>query len=139
MTTTFKSGAAVPSGYYFNAARWAIVPVERDGGRLPEAQGAWRRVPVAAALLLTPILGATFLMFLPLVGFILSFQAATAPVLALFAGSAADLAATVKPGWQPGEVHFTGSAGAASVREDAPADAWIAALEQEIAERRRQG
>lgn len=109
MATTYESGSAVRSGYYFNAARWHVEPVAADGGRLPAGSGSWIRVPTAVALLLVPVLGATFLVFLPLVGFIVSLQALAAPVLKTFHASATDLAVTVSPGWRPGEAHFTGT------------------------------
>ena len=69
MTSAIHGGAAVHGGYYFNPARWAIEVVERDGMRLPEGKGTWRRIPAAAALALTPVLGAMFLVALPFIGF----------------------------------------------------------------------
>lgn len=141
MATTYESGSAVTSGYYFNAAAWHVEPIANDGGKLPEGRGSWMKVPTAAALLLVPILGATFLMFLPLIGFILLFQAMAQKVLGLFRTSATELAATMSPGWQPGEAHFTGKAGERSgVEEKGPTAAGDAldALAGEI-ERKRSG
>ena len=108
MATTYESGSAVLSGYYLNATAWHIEPVERDGEKLPAGRGRWTRIPTAAALALVPVLGATFLIFLPLIGFLVTLQALAAPVVNLFHASATDLAATLSPGWQPGEAHFTG-------------------------------
>jgi hypothetical protein len=76
MATYFESGAAVESGYYLNPATWAIEPVPGAGGRLPAGlpgQERWLKVPMLVALGLTPVLGLTFLMFLPLAGFVLFF------------------------------------------------------------------
>jgi hypothetical protein len=70
MSERFHGGAAVPAGYYLDAARWAVEPIARDGDRLPAGPGAWRRVPMLVALPLVPILGVTFLMFMPAAGFI---------------------------------------------------------------------
>lgn len=140
MTKTFKSGSAVKSGYYFNASGWALEPVARDGERLPDGKGEWMPIPTVAALLLTPILGATFLMFLPLVGFFLAFQAIAAPIVHMLRGSAKDLAATMSPGWIPGEAHLTGKRpGSAGVEEKGPIaeDGQLDALEKEIEEKRR--
>lgn len=140
MANRFKGGSAVKSGYYLNLSRWAIEPVAKDGERLPEGKGEWTPIPTAAALVLTPILGATFLMFLPLIGFLLFFQALAAPVVRMFQSSAADLAATVSPGWQPGEAHFTGkSTESGGVEEKGPTapDEKLEALEREIEQKRR--
>jgi hypothetical protein len=141
-TTTFPSGTAVQSGYYFNASRWHIEPVATDGDRLPAGRGSWLKVPTAAALLLVPILGATFLMFLPLIGFILVAQALSAPVVRMFGAQATGLAATVSPGWQPGEAHFTGRRSEnAGVEEKGPSTGGDAldALAAEIERKRRNG
>jgi formate dehydrogenase subunit gamma len=66
----FHGGEAVAAGYYLDAARWSVAPVARDGDRLPAVPGRWRRVPAVVALALVPVLGGTFLMFLPLAGFL---------------------------------------------------------------------
>jgi hypothetical protein len=135
--TTFESGAAVQGGYYFNPIRWHVAPVAKDGEQLPAGAGHWWKVPTVVALALVPILGATFLMALPVIGFVVLAQALLAPVLRTFRSGATDLAATVSPGWQPGEAHLTGKQGAAEGAEPpASADAKLDALEREIAARR---
>jgi len=70
MAERFHGGSAVAGGYYLDVRRWAVVPVARDGDRLPPGPGQWRRVPTLLALALVPILGVTFLMFMPLAGFL---------------------------------------------------------------------
>lgn len=140
MATTYESGTAVLNGYYLNPSSWCVTPVAHDGERLPSGEGRWLRIPTAAALALVPILGATFLVFLPLVGFLVTFHALAALVVKAIHGSAAELAATVNPGWVPGEAHFTGKAAAnAGVEEKGPISGGDAleALAAEIARRRR--
>ncbi len=142
MATTYGGGMAVPNGYYLNAAQWHIEPVARDGEKLPEGRGKWMRIPTAAALVLVPILGAAFLVFLPLIGFVLVLRALVEPILEVFRSSATEMAATVSPGWQPGESYFTGkrpeNAGAAQDPANAARDERLDALAREIEERRRQ-
>ena len=108
MATTYESGSAVTSGYYLNTSSWHVEPVAGDGARLPAGRGGWMRIPTAAALLLVPVLGATFLIFLPLIGFLVVLQALATPLVKAFHTSATDLAATMSGAWQPGEAHFTG-------------------------------
>jgi hypothetical protein len=140
MATTYESGSAVLSGYYFNPAAWHVEPVANDGGRLPAGEGRWMRVPTAAALLLVPVLGATFLVFLPLVGFLVTLQAVAARVVRVFEAPATELAATLSTGWQPGEAHFTGkrpeNAGVEEKGPTAGGDA-LDALAAEIERKRR--
>jgi hypothetical protein len=140
MATTYESGSAVLSGYYFNPAGWNVEPIANDGDRLPRGRGRWMRVPTAVALLLVPVLGATFLVFLPLIGFMVMLQALCAPIVRTFSSSATELAATLSTSWQPGEVHFTGkrseNAGVEEKGPTASGDA-LEALAAEIERRRR--
>jgi hypothetical protein len=137
MASTYEGGAAVKSGYYLDAAGWAVHPVAQDGERLPAGKGPWRRVPTVVAIGLTPVLGLVFLMFLPLIGFALAAQAAAQKVLRIFRASAIDLAATVGPGWAPGEAHLTGKRGEeADAQEPPAASGRLEALEREIDEKR---
>jgi len=136
--TTYESGAAVQGGYYFNPIRWHVAPVARDGEKLPAGDGHWWKVPTIVALALVPILGATFLMALPVIGFVVLLQAIATRVLGFFRSGASDLAATVSPGWQPGEAHLTGKDRGAAEGAQPPAqgDAKLDALEREIAAKR---
>ncbi len=142
MANTYQSGSAVRSGYYFNATRWHVEPIASDGGELPDVPGSWIKVPTPVALLLVPILGATFLMFLPLIGFVMLFRAIGAKALGAFRTSAEGLAATMSPGWQPGEAHFTGKRlEHAGVEEKGPTHRGDAldALAEEIQRKRSHG
>jgi hypothetical protein len=136
MASTYEGGAAVKSGYYLDAKGWAVHPVAHDGDRLPAGRGTWRRVPTLAAVALTPVLGLAFLMFLPVIGIVLAAQAAVLPILRMFRASAIDLAATVGPGWAPGEAHLTGKRGEEKAGEGAP-PARLEELGKEIEEKRK--
>ena len=138
--TTHTGNEAVKSGYYFNSATWSIEPVAEDGARLPASEGTYHSVPTLVALLATPVLGLAFLIFLPFIGFYLTFKAAVAPVFQLVHGSADSMAATMSPGWQPGEAHLTGKRHEhPSVEEKGPPAAGDEALEdlQREIERKR--
>ena len=92
--TTYESGATVHGGFYCNPSSWTIVAVANDGERLGAARGRWVRVPAAAALLLAPVLGAMFLMFLPLVGIVLAARALADGGVRMLGGSVTALAST---------------------------------------------
>jgi hypothetical protein len=136
---THERNAAVKSGYYFNPAAMSIALVERDGDRLPGAAGRWIEVPAVAALALTPVLGALFLMFLPVLGFLLVGEKGSRSVAALFSGGAGELALAVAPGWVAGEAHLTGAVARREAKEIEidPVDLRLAELEREIERRRR--
>ena len=137
--TTSIGGTAVRSGYYWNLGRWEVIPVERDGGALPGGRGdKFLRIPVIAVLMLLPMLGGLFVVFLPVIGFVLAFYAAVRPIVGLFKKSAAELASTVTPGWAPGEAHLTGKRAEKAEGEKAPprADERLEKLEKEIEDKR---
>jgi len=137
--TRYESNATVKSGYYFNPITMNVVPVARDGERLPNEKGTWFAIPTVAALALTPILGALFLMFLPAIGFVLVAEAAGKRIAGAFSASAGELAATMAPGWVPGEAHLTGKAAdEKKAKESAnPQDERLAAIEKEIEAKRK--
>jgi hypothetical protein len=134
--TKLNAGSAAKAGYYFSMRSWEVHPVPADGERLPGAAGQeWIAIPTAAALVLTPVLGLTFIMFLPFIGFYLTIEAALRPLLRVFRREAAELAATMSPGWQPGEAHLTGKAEEGKGTEE-PAEA-IEKLAREVEARRQ--
>ena len=133
--TTIAAGTQVRKGYYFSMKSWTLQPVPAEGAALPGAAGEeYVRVPLLLAFAVAPVMGAAFLMFLPFVGFFLAGTAAVRPVSRVFRRSASELAATVQPGWAPGEAHLAGRHGETGAAE--ARDARLERLEQEIALRR---
>ena len=76
--STLNGGAKVQSGFYFNKANWEIVTVSgKKGGVLPgDAKSDYLKVPAVAMLAGAPVLGAAFVVFLPVIGFALLASAA---------------------------------------------------------------
>jgi hypothetical protein len=133
----YTGGANVKGGYYWNPKAWAVEVVPSEGGRLPGNGARFVRVPFPLLLVIVPVLGALFLMFMPVIGFALLVHAVVKKVTGGVKEGAADLAATVHPGWRPGEAHFTGKPGEED--EKAPGAAptkELKALEDEIARKR---
>lgn len=85
-TSNTNGGSKVPAGFYFNRKNWEIVTVSgKRGGLLPgNAETAYLRVPALAMLAAAPVLGAAFVVFLPVIGFALlataAFKKAARPV-----------------------------------------------------------
>jgi len=140
MTTT-TGGMQVRNGYYWNMGKWEVIPVARDGEKLPGGRAdKFLRIPLIAVFAILPIMGGLFVVFLPFIGFALAIYAAVKPLVALFHKSAQDLAATMTPGWQPGEAHFTGKrAGEAQEQKGPPSkDDALGKLEREIESKRNE-
>jgi hypothetical protein len=107
----FSGGSSVPGGYYWNPRHWSITPVKDDGDRLPgTSNDRYLRVHGLVAMLLAPLLGGLFVVFLPFIGLFLFAQWVFQKVTGSAKAGARDLAATLAPGWRPGEAHMTGRA-----------------------------
>ncbi len=135
----YTSGMQVEGGYYFNASNWEVEVIPSEGGRLKGAAAAkYVKVPFPVLFIIVPTLGATFLMFLPVVGFALVAYAVAKKLAGTVTQGATDLAATVQPGqFAAGSAYFTGKPeeekeGAAQ----APKSTELEQLEREIAERK---
>ncbi len=68
-----NGGTKVPAGFYFNKSNWEIVTVSgKKGGVLPgDAEAGYLKIPAVAMLAAAPVLGAAFVIFLPVIGFAL--------------------------------------------------------------------
>lgn len=72
--TGYRGGNSVRGGLYWCPSKWQIVSLPKKGGVLPgEAHTRYIRVPLVTVLLLGPIMGALFVVFLPIIGFALVF------------------------------------------------------------------
>jgi hypothetical protein len=127
----YAGGSKVPGGYYWNPRGWSVEVVPSEGGRLPAANANFVRVPFPLALLIVPILGAIFLIFLPLIGFGLFAYAVAKRLGGGVKRHATELASTVQPGWAPGEAHLTGKPGEEK-KGDGKAAPELDELEKEI-------
>ncbi len=86
-TNNTNGGNKVPAGFYFNKRNWEIVTVSgKKGGLLPgDPETGYLRIPALAMLAAAPVLGAAFVVFLPVIGFALlagaAFKKAAKPVV----------------------------------------------------------
>ena len=105
-----QTGATmVKAGFYWNPKEWEIVTIQGPGGILPgTSNDRYFRIPVLAMLLLAPVMGGLFVVFLPLIGFALVLQHLGRLATAAIRQGAASLLATMSPTWRPGEAYFAG-------------------------------
>jgi hypothetical protein len=108
---SYNGGTKVSGGYYWNPRKWAVEVVGNEGGKLPgTAEAKYVKIPFPLLFVIVPVLGALFLVFLPLIGFGLFAYAIVRRLRGGVAKTAEELAATVAPGWAAGEAHLTGKA-----------------------------
>jgi hypothetical protein len=137
-------GSLVKGGYYWNTRGWSVVDVPRGGGVLPgTAETRYVAVPWPLLLVILPVMGGLFVVFLPLIGFVLTIHAIAVRLAGGLKKRIGDLAATMHPGWTPGEAHLTGKPpkeGEKAEEGAAPAkDEALEKLTREIEEKRAKG
>jgi hypothetical protein len=138
----YTGGSRVPGGYYLNVRRGSITPVNDAGGNLPgTSDERYEQISWVTALLLAPVLGGLFVVCLPFIGFAMFFRLVWNKVTGTAREGARDLAATVTPGWRPGEAHLTGRPVDGKL-EDRPAggagESALKDVADEVAHKRRQ-
>jgi hypothetical protein len=82
---TRKAGEMVKGGFYFNTKAWDIHLVRTAGTTLPGGENdRYIRIPALALLVIGPLMGFAFVIFLPLAGFALTFREAGRRIAGLF-------------------------------------------------------
>jgi hypothetical protein len=132
--TQYHGGDKAGPGIYLNVRELAFRSVD-DEARLPGGpEQVWRPVPALAMLVAGPVIGLVYVMFLPLIGFLmlggvvfgwLGRQAM--PALNAFGR-------VLQPAWQPA-LAFLGRGKAAKKTDAAnkPADPWADEVREELA------
>ena len=64
----FNAAATVEPGFYFNLREFQFVSLSEAGVLPGEIDSVWHRVPALLLLLVAPILGLSFVIFLPFIG-----------------------------------------------------------------------
>lgn len=103
--TRYHGKDTVKGGLYWNPTRWQILTIAEEGGMLPgEAETRYVRVPALMMLVLGPIMGGLYVMFLPFIGFAMVLGVAGAKLLAMAHMTGYHAEDTVKGGlyWSPG-------------------------------------
>lgn len=132
-------GSEVRAGFYWNVAKWSITPV-RPGERLPGGpEQRYVRLPALLLLLFAPVMGGAYVLFLPLIGFVLVLGFAGKKALHGLERAFAGVMSMVSPAWQPGEAYFAGKKRGSATEKTVGSDETLTALEKEVEERRKSG
>lgn len=104
-----RGGTRVKWGLYWKLAQWEIVPVPKERGVLPGSQEhRYLRVPILLLLVLAPVMGGLYVIFLPLIGFVMVFGFAGRKTAGALRKGYLELMSTLSSAWQPGEAYFAG-------------------------------
>jgi hypothetical protein len=103
-------GTAAKNGFYWNLGKWEMTMVPKQGGILPGGStDRYLKVPVVGLLVLAPLMGAVYAMFLPFIGFAMLFTFLGKKALAMGRSGAVDVVAPMTPAWRPGEAYLASS------------------------------
>jgi hypothetical protein len=109
MMTKRIGGTAAKNGFYWNLGKWEMTLVPKQGGMLPgDASDRYLKVPVIGLLVVAPLMGAAYAMFLPFIGFAMLFTFLGKKALAMGRSEAVGVAATMTSNWRPGEAYLAG-------------------------------
>jgi hypothetical protein len=104
---TRTGGTAAKNGFYWNLAKWEMTLVPKQGGILPgSASDTFVKIPVIGLLVLAPMMGAAYAMFLPFIGFAMLFTFLGKKALAAAGVGAMGVGATMTQDYRPGEAYL---------------------------------
>lgn len=128
---TYRGGEKVEPGLYLHTREWAFKDLQDEAILPGTARDSYRRVPPAAMLVVGPVVGLAYVMFLPLVGvgMVLSLLGVKAAHAA--AGPAEALVRALRPGWEPA-LAFLSRAKGTKKAAGPTADAWAAGVREKL-------
>jgi hypothetical protein len=143
--TKREGGMAVKNGFYWNLAKWEMQIVPKQGGVLHgTSTDRYLKVPVLALLVVAPVMGGLYALFLPFIGFAMVAGFAGRKMTAAAKAGVSHMMATVSPQWSPGEAYLAGKGKAknakhapAAAETNADADHPLTAIEREIDEQKK--
>lgn len=132
--TTYTGTQIVDPGLYYATQPFKLTSVD-ERGALPGAEDrTYRRVPMLIMMALAPLLGLAFVIFLPLIGFVMVLKLAGEKAIELVGQLATQGARVLQPAWAPARAFLT-RAKAAKPDTVAPTpDPWAEDIEQKLAD-----
>jgi hypothetical protein len=103
-------GQKTEGGIYWNKGSWDLVTLSgKAGGVLPGASTQeYVRVPTLALLAVAPLMGASYVVFLPFIGFAMLAEFLGKKAGASVKDGVVHMVGVLSPEWRPGEAYFLG-------------------------------
>ncbi|MCU0256827.1 MAG: hypothetical protein MUF60_08775 [Vicinamibacterales bacterium] len=132
--TRYNGTQQAKAGFYFNMDTWHVQTLSGEGGVLEGTSDTrYLRLPLPVLLVVAPLMGAAFAMFLPFIGIALVLDFVAKKVWAAAREAAHGTMMALSPRTRTGEAYFTGDAAKKdATTPDEQADAALAKLEQKI-------
>jgi len=114
----YRGNQTVEPGLYFNLAQLSFKSVETKGPLPGSENDVYRRTPVVALLVVGPILGLAFLIFLPFIGFAMLGRLLVGKLAVWSSDAAVSFARVVRPAFRPALAFLGRSKRAKSARKE---------------------
>jgi hypothetical protein len=103
----YRAGQYVEPGFYLNTRTLQLTAIGPQGGKLGGPELSWHvKIPAILMLGLAPLLGAAYVIFLPLAGFAMLFRFASGKAVEGARAAAQGLGALSMPGLRLGAAYF---------------------------------
>lgn len=97
----------VQPGIYLNLRHLSFKSMDQEGDLPGTDQDQYRRMPTIVPLIIGPVLGGLYVVFLPLIGFAILLWFAGSKALELAAHAAAASVRVLRPAWRPAKAFFS--------------------------------
>ena len=121
-------------GLYVSFKQLAFTPLSESGPLPGSSADVYYRVPLIVMFLAAPLLGLTFVIFLPLIGFGMMAYLVGHKTAQLASAAARDAAHVLRPGWEPSLAFLSRSKRAKTAHAERTADEWSESIEKQIEE-----
>ena len=130
--TTYTGTQDVDPGLYLNLRKFSLTSVERREALPGAATDTYRRVPMLLMLAVAPLLGLVFVIFLPLIGFVMVGYLLGSKAVEIAHAVGEQMGRVRRPGWAPALAFLSRSKPADATTEHAEPDAWTEDVQKRL-------
>lgn len=130
----YRAGEVAKPGLYLNPRQLSFRSVDEEGALPGKGDESYRRVPVLLLLVMGPLLGLAYAVFLPFIGFAVVAWLLGTKTVHLARGTARTAVRVLRPGWEPSMAFLSRSKPSASEGEtagEAP-DEWAESVRKRL-------
>jgi len=126
----YRGTETVKPGLYFNPRQLSFKSVDEAGPLRGSRDEVYRRVPVLVLLVVGPLLGLAYAVFLPFIGCAMVTWLLAVKAGHLAAGAAGEAVRVLRPGWEPSMAFLSRSKPARTRR--AATDEWAEEVKKKL-------
>jgi hypothetical protein len=128
----YRGGEEVPRGFYIHTRRLASESM-KESGLLPGTErDVYCRVPTFGLLVAGPLVGGLYVVFLPLIGFVVLVSAVTVRAFQLGADAVRAFLRVLRPSWSPARALLARGKARGETRKRR--DEWAEEVEKQLAQ-----